>query len=84
MLKEKVAEIIASNTPVMFGKNLSWEGQASLILNLFKAEIDKLTVYIEQVTTENNGTHEGDVLIDPSRLAALDYWFNELKKQLKR
>lgn len=53
------------------------------IVNLFRAEVDKLTPYVYQVTKENNGLHEGNVLIDPVGLAALEYWFDKLLERLE-
>ena len=41
--------------------------------------IDKLNEYVEQVTKDNNGTYEGNLLIDPMGIATLDYWWQALK-----
>ena len=73
-------------TPIEFARELA-EAQRDdtwdKAREQFKEMLEEFEVYIKQVIQENNGTHEGNLLIDPVCIAALDYYWDKLQSQLE-
>jgi len=49
-----------------------------------KKIVKDLNIYVEQLTKDNNGTHKGNVLIDPVVIAALSYHWQSIRKGLDK